>query len=452
MSLRTSKDRLALSRDTSANSVSQFSMHTVSSPDEGSYLRHDQTTSVSSEKSTLNFSHAITGDGIEVSSSSPASSWFSSTIETRKKPFKLFKVAKLSKIFKLSNVEKHSNSSFRLNFSYRELHKATNGFSSTNLIGYGSFGTVYRGNFGQDGEQTFAVKVLDLLKNGASTSFRSECEVLRYIRHRNLVPIWTCCSRYDLEGKEFKALVYRFMENGNLDTWLHTHSAARTNVLSVLQRLNIAIDIACALDYLHNHCEPPVIHCDLKPSNIFLDEDYTARVGDFGLSRFYSPTIEEDSSGEQACTIGLQGSRDYVPPEHWTGAKATTSGDIYSYGILLLEMFTAKRPTDDLFSNECSPYEYVATALPEQVMKIVDPLLLSYLESNNGSDKMLDDNGRNMVEIKESEMSSFFLSIFKMGLSCASTSPLDRIPMKYVTAQLQKIKKGFSYRISPPVN
>lgn len=125
--------------------------------------------------------------------------------------------------------------------------------------------------------------------------------------------------------------------------------------------------------------------------------------------------------------------------EYWTGAKATTFGDIYSYGILLLEMFTAKRPTNDLLSNEGSLCKYVATALPEQVKEVVDPLLLAYLKSNDGLE-----NVRNLVEINESEMSNFFLSIFRIGLSCASTSPLDRRSMKDVTIKLQKIKKAFS--------
>ncbi|XP_019155404.1 PREDICTED: uncharacterized protein LOC109152269 isoform X2 [Ipomoea nil] len=399
MSLQTYKDRLALSRDIS--------------------------------------------DRIEVSSHSSASFRFTSTIETRRKSFKLSEVSKLFKIFKQSNVEKfYGNSfsscpSFHTQVSYRVLHEATNSFSNTNLIGYGSFGTVYSGTFEQGLGPTVMVKVLDLLKNGASMSFHSECEVLRNIRHRNLVPILTCCVGHDFEGNEFKALVYKFMENGNLDTWLYTQSAAKTNVPSVLQRLNIAIDIASTLDYLHNDCKPPVIHCDLKPSNIFLDKDLTARVGDFGLSRFYSPTIED---GEQACIVGLQGSIDYVPPEYWMGAKATTFGDVYSFGILLLEMFTARRPTDNLFSNECSICKYVATALPERVMNIVDPLLLAYLESIHGSDKLSDSYG-NLVKFEENNMHSFFLSIFKIGLSCASTSPLDRMRMEDVAKELHKIKK-----------
>nr|GMC80825.1 probable LRR receptor-like serine/threonine-protein kinase At3g47570 [Ipomoea batatas] len=127
------------------------------------------------------------------------------------------------------------------------------------------------------------------------------------------------------------------------------------------------------------------------------------------------------------------------------GANASTLGDAYSYGILLLEMFTAKRPTDDLFnSGYNSLYEYVETALPEQVMKIVDPLLLACLESNTGTrpDKEVENDG-NLVEIEESKTHNFFISIFKIGLTCALTSPMDRMHMKDVTKELHKIKKAF---------
>uniref|UniRef100_A0A2N9FL53 Protein kinase domain-containing protein n=1 Tax=Fagus sylvatica TaxID=28930 RepID=A0A2N9FL53_FAGSY len=139
-----------------------------------------------------------------------------------------------------------------LNLSYQSLLNATDGFSSTNLIGVGSFGSVYKGILDQ-GRHTVAVKVLNLLRHGASKSFKAECEALRNIRHRNLVKVLTSCSGIDYQGNDFKALVMEFMGNGNLDEWLHptpriNETLEEPRGLSLLQRLNIAIDVANALE------------------------------------------------------------------------------------------------------------------------------------------------------------------------------------------------------------
>ncbi|KAM7466645.1 hypothetical protein LguiB_014207 [Lonicera macranthoides] len=152
-----------------------------------------------------------------------------------------------------------------LKVSYVDLFKATNGFSSTNIIGLGSFGLVYKGILDQV-ETVVAVKVLNLQRYGASKSFTAECKALRNIRHRNLVKIITSCSSIDFSGNEFKALVYEFMPNGSLKKWLHSNQ----EILDLHQRIDIAIDVVTTLDYLHHQSEKPIIHCDLKPSNIHL--------------------------------------------------------------------------------------------------------------------------------------------------------------------------------------
>nr|GME05480.1 probable LRR receptor-like serine/threonine-protein kinase At3g47570 [Ipomoea batatas] len=153
-----------------------------------------------------------------------------------------------------------------------------------------------------------------------------------------------------------------------------------------------------------------------------------------------------DPIGEQSSTIELKGSIGYVPPEYGIGARASTFGDVYSFGILLLEMFTAIRPIDALFMNGgCeSLYGYAEAALSEQVMQIVDPLLLACLESNIGirQNEELENDG-NLVEIEESKVHNFFISIFKIGLTCASRSPIDRMHMNEVSKELHKIKKIF---------
>ncbi|XP_058110849.1 putative receptor-like protein kinase At3g47110 [Magnolia sinica] len=191
--------------------------------------------------------------------------------------------------------------------SYAELFKATDGFSSANLIGAGSFATVYKGILHHFGTMV-AMKVFNLQQQGALRSFMAECEALRNIRHRNLVKILTCCSSIDFKGNDFKALVYEYMPSGSLETWLHKDSHDQlTRSLKFTQRLNIAIDVASALDYLHNHCETSIIHRDLKPSNILLDDDMIAHVSDFGLARFLSEVAQTSS-------LGMKGSIGYIAP------------------------------------------------------------------------------------------------------------------------------------------
>ena len=197
--------------------------------------------------------------------------------------------------------------------SYQNLYHATEGFSTNNLIGAGSFGFVYKG-FLEFEDKVVAIKVINLQVTGAHKSFIAECNALKVIRHRNLVKILTCCSSIDYGGQEFKALVFEYMSNGSLEKWLHpsAESANQPHKLDLAQRLNILIDVASALHYLHYECEQPIIHCDLKPSNVLLDDDMVAHVADFGLARLLS--IINGTPHKQSSTIGLKGTIGYAPP------------------------------------------------------------------------------------------------------------------------------------------
>ncbi|KAK3015502.1 LOW QUALITY PROTEIN: hypothetical protein RJ639_005384 [Escallonia herrerae] len=271
-----------------------------------------------------------------------------------------------------------------LKVPYESLSIAIGGFSSDNLIGSGGFGSVYKGIL-EPHETVVAVKVLYLRECGGLKSFMAECEALRSIRHRNLVKILTACSSVDDENKEFKALVYEFMPNGSLEGWLHPISDSKEatddlRILSLLQRLSMAIDVASALDYLHNHCHQPIVHCDLKSSNILLDNDMTAHVGDFGLARFVPETIHrpqpyESSSTEMKGTIG------YAAP---------------------------------------------------------DPIVLS---SGGGADKdKFTTECDSMLQNKVDQLQECLISVLNIGLACSVEFPRERMEIGDVLKELQLIK------------
>ncbi|KAK2633212.1 hypothetical protein EUGRSUZ_L00309 [Eucalyptus grandis] len=308
---------------------------------------------------------------------------------------------------------------------------------STNLLGVGNFGSVYRGLLDQT-QSVVAIKILDRTCDGVSKGFIAECEVMRRIRHRNLVKVLTTCSGFDFNGNDFKALVYEFMSNGSLDESLHPTASQYTDrsKLTLLERVNISIDVACALDYLHHHCEMPIVHCDLKPSNILLDDEKTGHLGDFGLARFL-PKAMHKLLANQSSSIKVKGSFGYIAPEYGMGSAVSTQGDVYSFGVLILEMFTGKRPTDDIFENGLDLHHFAEATLTNRVEKAIDPVLLQEIEE-------LDKRQRVTPEGKNKSWSNIqdcLASIIKIGVACSFESPRERMDIGDALTKLQGIRK-----------
>ncbi|MBA0621980.1 hypothetical protein Godav_007555 [Gossypium davidsonii] len=317
--------------------------------------------------------------------------------------------------------------------SYAELLHATDGFSSANLIGKGRYGSVYKGILTSDSQKPIAVKVLDLQQRGAERTFKSECQVLKNLKHRNLVKVITSCSSIDFQGNDFKALVLEFMPNGSLETWLHPSSTElnHSTRLNLTQRLNIAIDVALALDYLHSQFGKPVVHCDLKPSNVLLDGDLTAYVSDFGLTKFLTMTAEY-SIGEQSSSIGIRGTMGYIPPEYGMGKEVSTFGDVYSYGVVLMELFTGKRPTDSMFTGELSLRDYVKAALPDRAAEIADPWF-------NFENEAFDQNGQSSGG-GTGNAGKWLGSVLGIGVACSADSPIERMKIGDVLRELDNVR------------
>ena len=333
-------------------------------------------------------------------------------------------------------------------FTYADLVKATNGFSLTNLVGSGKYGSVYKGRIESEEHHTVAIKVFKLDQFGATTSFLAECEALRNTRHRNLVRVITVCSTSDPIGNEFKALVLEFMVNGDLESWIYPTLINEHHPKSPLcmgSRIAIAVDIAAALVYLHNQCMPPMVHCDLKPSNVLLDDVMGACVGDFGLAKFlhgyYSSSGIDGSTSTSL--VGPRGSVGYIAPEYGYGSKISTEGDVYSYGVIILEMLTGKRPTDEMFKDGLSLYKFVEDSFPEKICEILDPRIIIPYYGNRDEEEAGSSSDQENHQIAAGIMGCI-TALAKIGLLCAAETPKDRPAMQDVYADAITIKEAFS--------
>ncbi|GMQ07898.1 hypothetical protein CsSME_00051892 [Camellia sinensis var. sinensis] len=288
------------------------------------------------------------------------------------------------------------------NLTIFEILKATDNFNQANIIGCGGFGLVYKATL-ENGTK-LAVKKLSGDMGLMEREFKAEVEALSTAQHKNLVSLQGYCVH---DG--FRLLIYSYMENGSLDYWLHEKIDGSVQ-LDWPTRLRIAQGASCGLAYMHQICEPHIVHRDIKSSNILLDDKFEAHVADFGLSRLILPYHTH-------VTTELVGTLGYIPPEYGQSWIATLRGDIYSFGIVMLELLTGKRP--------------VEVSKPKMSRELV--VWVQQMRSEGKHDEVFDPllKGRGFEE----EMSQ----VLDVACLCVNQNPLKRPTITEVVDWLQNV-------------
>ncbi|KAA8515281.1 hypothetical protein F0562_018489 [Nyssa sinensis] len=224
------------------------------------------------------------------------------------------------------DLEVHSLGNIK-HFSYNELRTATQNFHPSNKIGRGGFGTVYKGVL-KNGLQV-AVKTLSAESKQGMREFLAEIDTIANIKHQNLVELVGCCVH-----NTNRILIYEYLENNSLDhTLLGSNSG--TTKLDWGKRSAICLGTAKGLTYLHEELVPHIVHRDIKASNILLDKDFTPKIGDFGLAKLFPDSVTHISTR-------IAGTTGYLAPEYVLGGHLTLKADVYSYGVLILEVVSGR--------------------------------------------------------------------------------------------------------------
>jgi hypothetical protein len=288
----------------------------------------------------------------------------------------------------------------RLGFSEYEILDC---LDEDNVIGSGGAGKVYKATL-SNGELVAIKRLWSSAKSDASNDngFKAEVDTLGKIRHKNIVKLWCCCSNSDSN-----LLVYEYMPNGSLGDLLH---GPKASVLDWPIRYKIALEAAQGLAYLHHDCEPSIVHRDVKSNNILLDENYGARVADFGVAKILQ------SCGKGADSMStIVGSYGYIAPEYAYTLKVNEKSDIYSFGVVILELVTGRRPIDPEFGENKDLVKWVC----------------NQIEKKNELHEMLDPK---VVDCFKEEMAM----VLKIGLLCTGALPINRPSMRRVVDMLQE--------------
>lgn len=282
-------------------------------------------------------------------------------------------------------------------FTYEELVKATNGFAPQNLLGEGGFGSVYKGCL-PDGREV-AVKALKIGGGQGEREFKAEVEIISRIHHRHLVSLVGYCI---LDSR--RLLVYDYVPNKTLYHHLHGEGMP---VVSWEKRVRIAAGAARGIAYLHEDCNPRIIHRDIKSSNILLDYNFDAQVSDFGLAKL---TLDADSH----ISTRVMGTFGYVAPEYASSGRLTEKSDIFSFGVVLLELITGRKPVDA--SQPIGDESLVEWARP----------LLSHAIENKDFEGLTD------PKLEKNYVESEMLSMIEIAATCVRHSAAKRPRMGQV--------------------
>ncbi|KAI4373834.1 hypothetical protein MLD38_011906 [Melastoma candidum] len=288
-------------------------------------------------------------------------------------------------------------------YTFKELLAATNHFNSKNILGAGGFGIVYKGRL-HDGTIVAVKRLKDNYTSGGETQFQTEVEMISLAVHRNLLRL----SGFCLTENE-RLLVYPYMPNGSVASRLREHINGKP-VLDWSRRRNIALGTARALLYLHEQCEPKIIHRDVKAANILLDEDFEAVVGDFGLAKLLDHR-------ESHVTTAVRGTRGHIAPEYLSTGQSSEKTDVFGFGILLLELITGRRALD--FGRATNQ----KGAMLDWVLQLEEEGKLRQMV-----DKLMRDNF-NVAELG---------NMVKVALSCTTHNPSERPRMSEVLKLLEE--------------
>ncbi|ERN14338.1 hypothetical protein AMTR_s00033p00206070 [Amborella trichopoda] len=294
-----------------------------------------------------------------------------------------------------------------IHLSPKQIIKSTRNFSLEFKIGEGGFGTVYKAQL-QDGQFVAVKRARKELFESLRTEFRSEVEMLAKIEHQNLVKL----LGYIEQGHE-RLIIVEYVSNGTLREHLDGHHG---RILDFMQRLEIAIGVAHGLTYLHVYAEQPIIHRDVKSSNILLTDQFRAKVADFGFARV-GPTQADQTH----IMTQVRGTAGYLDPEYSRTSQLTTKSDVFSFGILLIEILSGRRPIESRRAvDERVTLRWTFKMHSDGRMRdILDPLL------------------------EETPEDHILERIFDLAFQCAAPSRSERPTMREAVQQLWGIRRDY---------